>query len=460
MALAYYGVKLSPNWVETPEGFIVFKNAVIGRTGFQTYKGYELDKDELTQQGIVVADDDDVQLYRDEADVFAPATLASFVGKSVTDGHPSELLSLENVKDHEEGQVYNVRRGSEPLESGDFPMLADLMIKSGPLIEKIKDGLRELSCGYNYHVRKDGKLIKQVGIIGNHVAVVENARAGREAVIVDSIPVLPTPERWNPKVNILDRVLNSNRKAKLVTWAKDAKPEEVADIIDTLTTELDSRPEVVTRVRVAHDVTPANDKENPDRKKWHDALDRYFDGTDEEEENRSNEVKAIGKMIKGSAKDSAVDEEEEEEKKGEDSADDEEEEESEGEDEEADDEGEAGALTIEPSDRPQSLGPGTDELRDARNRGARDMLKLLKPMIAKSGNKKLIAAYDQAARKLQGKSQGKTGDGYARFAEASVKRGKDAQDSVDNSDKLKKTLEQIDAWQKPYQERFNKGRSQ
>src|SRR5215469_6948797 len=99
MALAYYGVRLSDNWVETPEGFVIFKNAVIGRTGFQTYKGYELDADELKEQGISVADEDDVQLYRDENEVFAPATIASFVGKSVTDGHPSELLSLENVKD-------------------------------------------------------------------------------------------------------------------------------------------------------------------------------------------------------------------------------------------------------------------------------------------------------------------------------------------------------------------------
>jgi hypothetical protein len=54
MALAYYGVTIpdKTNWVETPEGYVIFKNCVIGRTGFQVYKGYEVDKQELKEQGI------------------------------------------------------------------------------------------------------------------------------------------------------------------------------------------------------------------------------------------------------------------------------------------------------------------------------------------------------------------------------------------------------------------------
>jgi len=42
MGLAYYGVKLSDNWIETPEHYVIYKNAVIGRSGFQKYKGSEL----------------------------------------------------------------------------------------------------------------------------------------------------------------------------------------------------------------------------------------------------------------------------------------------------------------------------------------------------------------------------------------------------------------------------------
>lgn len=187
MALAYYGVKLSDNWIETPEGYVIFKNAVIGRTGFQKYKGNELDQTELQQQGISIGPNEEIELYRSPEEVFSPRTIASFETKSITDGHPDQLITLDTVKQHEEGQVTNVRKGSEPLDSGDLPMLADLVVKSRILIEKIKAGLRELSCGYNYHVLKQGDLFLQVDIIGNHVAIVNVGRAGPEASIKDSI---------------------------------------------------------------------------------------------------------------------------------------------------------------------------------------------------------------------------------------------------------------------------------
>jgi hypothetical protein len=449
MAIAYYGVTIPEkvNWVETPEGYLIFKNAVIGRTGFQTYKGYELDKQELDEQGIQVKDDDDVNLYRDPEEVFSPKTIASFVGKSLTDGHPSELLSLENVKDHEQGQVMNVRPGPEPLESGDLPLLADLIVKSRYLIEKIKAGLRELSCGYNYHVLKDGDLIKQVDIVGNHVAVVEQARAGREAVIVDS--AITSIERKFIMSTWLDRIINSNSKPRLVAWAKDAKPEEIADAIAQLGSELEARP-VAVAAAVIEKPKPAAKDEAGEREKYHKTLDRFLDSKDEEREAEDEEMKALADMFKkhGSA-DAAVDEEEE--KKEEKKEEGEDEEEEEGSDEAAD---EGGALTIEPSDRPKTLGPGTDSIRAARIEGARAVLKVLKPMVAQSGNKKLIKAFDTAARTVQSKSHGNTSGGYGTVVEAASRRGKDAQDSVDQVNG-KKQLEKIAEVEKMYAERFN-----
>ena len=451
MAIAYYGVKLSDNWVETPEGYFVFKNAVIGRTGYQTYKGYELDQNELMEQGVRIADDDDVQLYRHPDEVFSQRTIASFCGKSVTDGHPSELLSLENVKQYEEGHVFNVRRGSEALESGDYPLLADLMVKSKNLIDKIKAGLRELSCGYNYHVLKDGDLIKQVDIVGNHVAVVEQARAGREAVIVDS--AITSIERKSFMSTWLDRILNANPKPKLVAWAKDAKPEEIADAITALGVELEARPAptVQTTVKVVERKKGATaSDEDKERERLHTALDRHLDGQKADDA----DVKTFREMFAVDAKEGEDEEEEKKEKKN-GKGEDEEEEEKEGKDEEADDE--EGALTIEPSDRPVSLGPGTDsdEIRQARIDGARAVLKVLKPVIAQSGNKKVIRAYDTAAKTVQGKSKGNTSGGYGRVAEASARRGKDAQDSIDQATSNKRNLELISSAEKMYAERFN-----
>src|ERR1700722_4582284 len=183
--LAYYGVKLSDNWIGTPEGYVVFKNAIIARTGFQKYKLKEIDESERKSQNIAGNLDDEIELLRTPEVVFSPRTIASFETKSVTDGHPDQMLNVDTVKQHELGQITNVRRGAEPLESGDFPLLADLIVKDRFLIEKIKAGLRELSCGYNYHVLRQGDSLLQVDIVGNHVAIVSAGRAGPEASIQD-----------------------------------------------------------------------------------------------------------------------------------------------------------------------------------------------------------------------------------------------------------------------------------
>lgn len=432
--LAYYGAKLSNNWVQTPEGYLIFKNAVIARTGFQTYKGSELDKEELARQGITVEDDQDVELFRDPEEIFAPKTIASFEAKSVTDGHPDQLLNLETVREHEQGQVVNVRRGSEPLESGDLPLLADLVVKSKNLIEKIKAGLRELSCGYNYQVLRDGNLIKQVDIVGNHVAVVETARAGHEAAIGDSAISIV---RFNMQT-FLDRVLNRNSKSHLTAWAKDAKPEEIADVITELSIKVEEHSVPAPKPVVAKDARDAKD-----RKRFHDALDRIMDSTDEIEEAKDADVKELRDMLKTS---SANDEEKEkkEEEKEEKPAEDEEEKE----EETASDES---ALTIEPADRPESAGPGTDAaIDDARREGATIVLKALKPLIARTKDKALIGAFDTAAKAAQGKPTGNTSNGYEKFATASATRSKAAQDSA------KSTAISYEDAEKAYKERFQK----
>lgn len=449
MAVSYYGVRLpdKKNWVETPEGYMIFRNAIIGRTGFQNYKGYELDKDELMEQGFPVNDEDDIQVYRSPDEVFSAATIASFECKSITEGHPSELLSIENVKQHEQGQIINVRQGKDALESGDYPLLADLVVKSKSLLDKIKLGLRELSCGYNYHVLKDGDLIKQIDIIGNHVAIVENARAGREAVIVDSISVTSTL-RFNI-MNFLDTVLNRNSKSKVVGWAKDAKPEEVADVITELSTELDKRSIVTTAKSAAQPTAQeiANDR-------LHIALDKALKG-----EGSDAEVKELKKALSKGI-DKKNDEKEKEEEKGEDAEEEEEEEEKKGEDAEEEEEGKGedeSSLIIEPEDRPKTLGPGTldsNTLAAARVEGATAVLRQLKPFIARSGNKKLLAAYDTAVKVVTGKSKASTTGGYAVFAIAANSRSKDAQDSVDKSTN-KNIIETISSYEKQYAERFN-----
>ena len=88
---------------------------------------------------------------------------------------------------HHAGHVQNVRRGSEPLESGDIPLLADIIVTDRAAIEAVRAGDRELSCGYVYKLARNGKgRLDQTQILGNHVALVSKGRAGSEARIYDA----------------------------------------------------------------------------------------------------------------------------------------------------------------------------------------------------------------------------------------------------------------------------------
>jgi len=411
MGLAYYGVKLSDNWIETPEHYVIYKNAVIGRSGFQKYKGSELNAEELQQQGVTVGADEEVELYRSPEEVFAPHTIASFETKSITDGHPDNLINIDTVKEHEQGQITNVRKGSEALESGDWPLLADLVVKSRNLIDKINAGLRELSCGYNYHVLKQGNLLLQVDIIGNHVAIVKNGRAGTEASIKDSLETLKGVFNMSA---FLDRLLNKPTKARIAAWAKDAKPEEVADAIDALASEVEKKEEKKEEPKKAEDCevpVKAKDAAATDRKRFHDALDRMLDGKEEEMNAADADMEELKTMFGGAgkAKDETVAGEEKKEDYPEKPIKDE----------------TLEALTIEPADRPESTGAATDEA--AYKAGAVAVFKALKPHVAASKDKKLIGAFDTAVRIVAGSSGG-TGSkgGYGAVAKAAATTGKDA----------------------------------
>lgn len=175
--LAYYGYTISPNQIETGEGFLICKNVPIARTGTQEYLGREM--------GLSGADADRIiAVSRSPDDVFSESALASFEGKPVTNDHPPGLIGPDDVKNYEMGHAQNIRRGSG--EWADY-MIADLHIHDRDLIDAIQNGKREISCGYecDYVKNADGTY-SQKNIIGNHVAVVDRGRAGKRAAILDS----------------------------------------------------------------------------------------------------------------------------------------------------------------------------------------------------------------------------------------------------------------------------------
>jgi hypothetical protein len=159
-----------------------------------------------------------VKVHRHEDEVFHPATIASFEGKTVTDLHPSQWVDTSNHSAYAKGHIQNVRRGTG--EDSEY-LLGDLHLKDASLINKVENGQREVSCGYNcdYEPIGEGKYA-QKNIRGNHVAVVPDGRAGSNVKIRDH---QPTKEKSKMAFN-LKHIFGLGLKE----FAKDAEPEEVA----------------------------------------------------------------------------------------------------------------------------------------------------------------------------------------------------------------------------------------
>lgn len=234
MAVAYYGSHISEHLVKSPEGYLFCYGVPINRTGTQVYTARELNLEGDPERPVAV--------YRLEEDVFAPSALASFEGKDVTRGHPSEMLNAQNQSGYSKGHLENVRRDGENT-------VADLIIKDPALVSDIENGiLREVSCGYDcvFVPYLDG--YKQTKIIGNHVAVVPKGRAGREVAIQDA--ALEAEKGRNNMKKFFNTILTAFGMA-----AKDASPDELDKMVEITATALDAEP-----AQKAPEAAPAEDE--------------------------------------------------------------------------------------------------------------------------------------------------------------------------------------------------------
>lgn len=209
--MPYYGTRLSENIaIRNPEGYLICQNVPLARTGTQEYAPVE----------IGLSGTNMITVYRTPEEVFSPATIASFEGLPVANNHPPEDVNANNVSVYQRGHVQNVRRGEG--DQSDL-LLGDLLITHPDLIDAIQKGKREVSCGYQCNwVTEDGK-VYQRAIRGNHVAVVDQGRAGPRVAIKDQSPAQgierSTPmSKPNPN-GILGKILKS--------FARDAEPEDV-----------------------------------------------------------------------------------------------------------------------------------------------------------------------------------------------------------------------------------------
>lgn len=159
------------------DGYLVV-DARIARTGIQRYLGSEMGRPDLPF----------VDVYRPESEVFATDAMASFAFRPVTDDHPKVAVTSKNSKELAHGwSDGEVARDGQRLKVG-------LMLSDQALIDKVANGKRELSAGYTCDLKwepgttPEGLTFDaiQTNIRANHIAVVQQGRAGKECRIGDA----------------------------------------------------------------------------------------------------------------------------------------------------------------------------------------------------------------------------------------------------------------------------------
>ena len=207
--------QLSENQGVTPEGYLICQNVPVSRTGVQFYYGSEM--------GLTDRANERIPVYRLPEDVFAEESLRSLESKPITDDHPSQMVTVENAGFLTMGHGRNARHNNKNV-------IADLVVMSRELIAGIREKRKyEISLGYtcNYVPYKDG--FKQTNIRINHIAVVETGRAGRNVAIKDKMPV----SIKNRRSKSMDK--NQAIATMFAAFAKDASPEEVAEMLPFVT---------------------------------------------------------------------------------------------------------------------------------------------------------------------------------------------------------------------------------
>lgn len=119
---------------------------------------------------------------RPPEEVFKADSLASAKMRPITDNHPSEFVNPENAKDLAVGFT------GETVRRDGRHVVATVKINTAQGITAVESGRRQLSLGYKCRVDEEAGAFEgeeythvQRGIVYNHLALVQRARAGNAA---------------------------------------------------------------------------------------------------------------------------------------------------------------------------------------------------------------------------------------------------------------------------------------
>lgn len=191
--------KLSSHRFKTPEGYLICTDAILARTGKQSYLRKEVFGDQCDNGEV------EIEVDRPYNEVFSKETLASFENKPVTVEHPDENVNCENWKEYQVGFVRDIKQGKS--FTGEDIMTGTLVIQDADTINEIERGEHtEISCGYDCDV-DDIENPYQKNIRGNHIALCQQGRAGIARIIDSNGKIKEVKDIQATKVPGADKII-------------------------------------------------------------------------------------------------------------------------------------------------------------------------------------------------------------------------------------------------------------
>lgn len=177
-------------------------------------------------------------VYRPWSELSKAEALQTFNGKPFRNEH--EMVgTTEGITSTDEtrvgGSIYNAR----PAEDGSHTIVADLTIFSKEIQDLIESGKKELSLGYFCDYRKesgtfDGQAYDfvQCDIEGNHIALVDRGRMGRDVRVFDKAITFDSMEitEMSKKTKDAEKCV-ADEVAELLKGASDEQMNEIKELL-------------------------------------------------------------------------------------------------------------------------------------------------------------------------------------------------------------------------------------
>lgn len=304
----------------TPEGYLLCANVPVARTGMMIYGPDEVP--------VSAGPDGLIRISREEDQVFSDEFLASLNGKSVVDDHPDVDVDPTNWKQLTVGVGMNPRRGTG--FQSDL-VIMDLLITDQNAIKQVQEGKVEISLGYeaDYEEIQPG-YGRQVGLIGNHIALVEKGRCGPRCAIGDQLTIkegeaeMKTRDKARSKPASRTRISDALAKMFAAFKAKDEEGmeealEEVRQAEDAMLEETKDESGVHIHLQGGGEIAaPVQTDEDPEAnpaapaagKFSDDDIESFMQQNAQEHEEMRNRIAALEAKLNGGTGDESDPEEE------------------------------------------------------------------------------------------------------------------------------------------------------